>query len=223
MRREELHDAAETVHEGETLEMPRARLGAHPIHLLADSTRLQLCGPGEWLVGSGRRRPWRKLHIGVDAGTGRIVASSLTASDVDDASQVGSLLDQVARPITSFAADGAYEQDGAYGEIAAGHPGASVIVPPPSSAVPSVMAETAPPRRERHLQTIAERGRMGWQKASGYDWRTLVEADVAHFKGVTGGGLRSRTGGRRATEMAAAVTVLNRMLELGRAEYVRLA
>jgi hypothetical protein len=29
-------------------------------------------------------RTWRKLHIGVDAGTGEIVAVELTAHDVDD-------------------------------------------------------------------------------------------------------------------------------------------
>ncbi len=63
---------------------------------------------------------------------------------------------------------------------------------------------------------------MGWQRASGYNWRALVEADIARFKRVIGGGLRSRTDRRRATEVAIAVGVLNRMLELGRAEYGRL-
>ncbi len=64
---------------------------------------------------------------------------------------------------------------------------------------------------------------MSWQKASGYNWRALVEADISRFKRVIGGALRSRTDRRRATEVAVAVSVLNRMLELGRPEYVRLA
>ncbi len=64
---------------------------------------------------------------------------------------------------------------------------------------------------------------MGWQKASGYNWRALVEADISRFKRVIGGALRSRTDRRRATEVAVAVSVLNRMLELGRPEYIRLA
>ena len=94
----------------ETLEMPQPRPGTRPIHLLVDSTGLKLCGAGEWLTekhGSRARRSWRKLHIGADADTGRIVASSLTTNDVDDASQVGPLFDQVAGPIASFTADGA--------------------------------------------------------------------------------------------------------------------
>ncbi len=98
----------------------------------------------------------------MDADTGRIAAATVTSSDVDDASQVGALLDQVDGPVASFTADGAYDQDGVYGQVAARHREASVIVPPRSSAVPSDTAETAPTMRDRHLQIIAERGRMAW-------------------------------------------------------------
>src|SRR3954467_10957866 len=70
---------------------------------------------------------------------------------------------------------------------------------------------------------IAERGRMGWQRASGYNWRALVEADISRWKRVIGAGLRFQTDKRRATEVAIAANVLNRMLELGRPEYVRIA
>ena len=125
-------------------------------------------------------------------------------------------------PVASFTADGAYDQDGVYGQVAGHHPAASVIVPPRSSAVASDTAQTAPTMRDRHLQIIAERGRMAWQKASGYNWRALVEADISRFKRVIGDGLRSRTDRRRATEVAIAVSALNQMLELGRPEYVRL-
>src|ERR1700726_480589 len=83
------------------------------------------------------------------------------------------------------------------------------------------------PATERTIGTMstvraAERGRMGWQRASGYDWRALVEADIGRYKRVIGDALRSRTEGRQTTEVAIAVASLNRMLELGRPEYVRL-
>ena len=64
---------------------------------------------------------------------------------------------------------------------------------------------------------------MGWQQASGYNWRALVEADIARFERVIGDGLRSRTDGRQATEVVIAVSVLNPMLDLGRPEYARIA
>jgi hypothetical protein len=76
--------------------------------------------------------------------------------------------------------------------------------------------------RDRHLQTIAECGRMAWQKTSGYNWRALGEADISRFKRLVGDGLRSRTDRRRATEVVIAVAALNHMLELGRPEYVRI-
>ncbi|MDQ2803335.1 MAG: transposase, partial [Pseudomonadota bacterium] len=157
-----------------------------------------------------------------DADTGRIVAADLTTNDVDDGSQVGSLLDQVDASVASLTADGAYDQDGVYGAVAARHPDAAVIVPPRSSAVASATADSAPTKRDRHLQLIAERGRMGWQWASGYNWRALVEADIGRYKRVIGDTLRSRTERRRTTEVAVAVAALNRMLELGRPNYVRL-
>ena len=210
----------------EILEVALPRPGSTAVHLLVDSTGLKLCGSGEWLLekhGTQTRRSWRKLHIGVDADTGRIVAATLTTSDVDDASQVGPLLDQVMDPVASFTADGAYDQQGVYGDVAARHPDAAVIVPPRCSPVPSDTAATAPSQRDRHLQDIAEHGRTRWQKASGYHWRALVEADMSRFKRVIGDALRSRTDRRRATEVAIAVDALNRMLDLGRPSYVRFA
>jgi hypothetical protein len=218
----------------ETVEVPRPRSDSRteagrdpePVHLLVDSTGLKLCGAGEWLVekhGTRRRRAWRKMHLGVDADTGRIVASELTTHDVDDGSQVGPLLDQVAGPVASVTGDGAYDQDSVYASVGERHPAAAVIVPPRATAVPSATAETAPTQRDRHLQLIAEKGRMGWQKASGYNWRARAEAAIGRFKRVIGDGLRSRTDERQATEMDVAVQVLNRMLELGRPESVRIA
>ncbi len=166
----------------ETLEVPRPRGGREPVHLLVDSTGLKLCGPGEWLVekhGTRTRRGWRKLHLATDADTGWIVASKLTDKDADDGSQVGPLLNQVEGPLASFTGDGAYDRDDVYAGVAARYPDADVIVPPRSSAVPSDTAGTSPTRRDRHLQLIAERGRMGWQKASGYNHRALVESDIS--------------------------------------------
>ena len=210
----------------ETLEVPRPRCGRGPVHLLVDSTGLKLCGPGEWLAekhGTRTRRAWKKLHLATDADTGRIVASVLTDRDADDGSQTAPLLDRIDGPVASFTADGAFDRDDVYAEVAARHPDAAVIVPPRSSGVPSETAATAPTQRDRHLQLIAERGRRGWQRASGYNWRALVESDVSRWKRVIGDGLRSQTDGRRATEVAIAADVLNRMVDLGRPEYVRTA
>jgi hypothetical protein len=209
----------------ETLEVPRPIPRTGPVHLLVDSTGLRLCGPGEWLIekhGTQRRRSWRKLHIGVDAESGQILASKLTSHDVDDGSQVEPLLDQITAPLVSLTGDGAYDQAGIYGTVAERHPEADVIVPPRSTAVLSEDVEATPTQRDRHLQSIAEHGRMGWQKRSGYSRRALVEASISRLKRVIGDALSSRTDRRRATEIAITVHALNRMLELGRPKCVRI-
>src|SRR3981081_1443731 len=123
----------------EKLQLPsRTRSGTGPLHLLVDSSGLKLCGAGEWLVerhGTRRRRAWRKLHLGVDGGTGQILAAALTDKEVDDAAQVGPLLDQLTGSLASVTADGAYDQDGVYADVAERHPDAAVIVPPRCPAV----------------------------------------------------------------------------------------
>src|SRR3954449_13105841 len=210
----------------ETLEIPRPKAGNEPMHLLVDGTGLKLCGPGEWLVekhGTKRRRSWKKLHLATDADTGRIVASVLTDKEADDGSQVGPLIERIDGAVAIFIGDGAFDRDDVYAEVAARHPAAAVVVPPRANAVPRETAGTAPTQRDRHLRCIAERGRMGWQRASGYNWRALVEANISRWKRVIGEGLRSQTDGRQASEVAIAADVLNRMLELGRPEYVRIA
>jgi hypothetical protein len=148
------------------------------VHLLVDSTGLELGGPGAWLTekhGTKIRRSWRKLPLGVDAATGAITAAEPTTNDVDDGAQVGPLLDQVAGAA-----------------VAERHPeAAAVVVPPRSSAVPRETTATAPTRRDRHLELITEPGRMGWRKATGYNPRAKAEAAVSRDKPVIGDALRS--------------------------------
>ena len=149
------------------------------------------------------------------------MASTLTSKDVDDASQAGRLLDQVAGPLASLTGDGAYDRDRVYDSVAERHPDAAVVVPPRATAVPSDTAETAPTQRDGHVQHITEHGRMAWQNASGYNRRARVEATMNRWKQVIGDELRAHTDERRATEVAVAVHALNRMLEVGRPSYVR--
>jgi hypothetical protein len=163
------------------------------------------------------------LHIGVDADSGEIVAIELTRRDIDDGSRTGALLDQLTDPLASFTGDGAYDQGKVYAAVAARHRDAAIIVPPPATAVPSPSAETAPTQRDLHLRTIAQHGRMSWQKSSGYTRRARVEASIGRYKRVIGDTLQSRTDENQATEVAIAAAALNRMLEFGRLSYVRIA
>ena len=64
---------------------------------------------------------------------------------------------------------------------------------------------------------------MAWQSASGYHKRARVEVAMNRWKQVIGDELRAHMDERRATEVAVAVHALNRMLDLGRPSYARVA
>jgi hypothetical protein len=188
-----------------------------PLHVLIDSTGLQVYGAGQWLEakhGAKSRRTWRKLHLAVDAASGMIVAQTLTDQDVDDPSQVGPLLDQIDDPIGQITADGAYDGAPTYQTIAAHRDGIEVVIPPRSTAVPS--GEPGPPtQRDRHLAMIADQGRLAWQTATDYGQRSLVETTMGRYKLLIGPRLRARGFAAQQTEAAIGVAVLNRMLAAG--------
>jgi hypothetical protein len=144
---------------------------------------------------------------------GRIAASELTTNEVDDGSQVGPLLDQLAGPVASLTGDGAYDQDGVFPSVAQRHPDARVRR---ARARCRARRLRARPRSgistcSLLLSTAAWAGR----RSAAISARALAE--------VIGGGLRSRTDQRQVTEMTVAVAVLNRMLKLGRPKSVRIA
>ena len=152
-----------------------------------------------------------------------IVAATLTDRGVDDATQVGPLLDQLADPVASLTGDGAFDRSSVYADVRQRHPEAAVIVPPRRDAALSETAETAPTQRDCHIQAINAKGRMAWQRDSGYNLRARVEGQIGRWKRVIGDALRFHTDEAQAAEVAITVEVLNRMLDLGRPNSVRVA
>src|SRR5215213_6254353 len=191
-----------------------------PVHVVIDATGLKVYGVGEWLAeqhGERGRRTWRKLHLAVDPETGEILAAELTTTEEGDAALVGPLLDQITGSIASVTADGAYDGEPVYRAVAARQPDppAAVIIPPRATAVASPTANTTPTQRDRHIGMIHDKGRMGWQRATGYGRRSLGEAAMFRYKVIIGRGLRARTLPAQKTEARVACAVLNRMTRLG--------
>ena len=115
------------------------------------------------------RSAWRKLHIGTDPEDGEIVTSDLTDHDVGDVTVLPALLDQVEGRIVHFLGDGAYDGDPTYRLLKQRRqtlPLPEVIVPPRGASLGLVKAEDLVRERDRHVQTIQDRGRMNWQKAA---------------------------------------------------------
>ena len=202
--------------------LPKCVDRSEPAHLLVDSTGLKICGEGEWLDqkhGLRSRRRWRKLHLGIDAVTHEIVASELTPDDVDDVSEIPALLHQIDAKVASLTADGACDGDAVCDAVAERHPEAAVLIPPRATAVPN---QTTTMQRDRHIAEISKHGRMGWQRRSGYNRRSLAETAMYRYKTVVGRRLHARALANQRTEAKVGCNVLNRMTTLGLPATVRI-
>lgn len=89
--------------------------------------------------------------------------------------------------------------------------------------MPSNTAETAPTQRDRHLQTIQARGRLGWQKMVNYGRRSLGEVAMMRYKTRIGRRLHARTLPMQKAEAAAGCKVINVMTGFGIPVFQRLA
>ena len=194
----------------------RNRINAshEPIHVLVDSTGWKIYGAGQWLEdkhGGKSQRQWRKLHLGVDADTGEIIAEVLSDQNSSDISQLTALLDQIDQSIARFTADGAYDSDETYRSVRRHSSGVSILIPPRARQLPANIYGP-PDQRAWHSQTIAEHGWMKWQPTTNYGRRSNVETTMGRYKSVIGNHLRSRTSANQQTEIKLGCRILNRML-----------
>ena len=198
------------------------------IHLAVDSTGLKIFGEGEWLEEKhktkGKRRSWRKLHLGLDLVSGEIVCSGLTMDDIGDPTALPGLLDQIDGPVETFLADGAYDGEPTVKALTDRFgPLIEVTIPPPKNAILSPDAAQNPNLRDRHITEIEAHGRMAWQTTSGYNQRSPIETQIGRWKAVVGPKLKARNFENQKTEAKIGVRILNRMTELGRPSFERTA
>jgi hypothetical protein len=109
-------------------------------------------------------------------------------------------------------ADGAYDGETIYDAVTDRHPDTDIIIPPRATAVPS---KTTATQRDQHIATIEKHGRIGWQRRSGYNRRSLVETAMYRYKTIIGRRLQARTLPNQRTEAQIGCNVLNRMTTFG--------
>lgn len=190
-------------------------------HVVLDSTGLKVYGPGEWAQRKhavGKRRTWRKLHLGVDPKTGEITATTLTENKEHDSSQVEPLLEETEETrgsIERVGGDGAYDKWVCYRAIEA--KAAMPVIPPQKNARIRQHGNCkAPPLpRDEAIRYIRRHGRAKWKREHGYHLRSVAEAAIRRFKGCIGRFLRSRALRNQQTEARLGAKILNRMAALG--------
>ncbi len=194
--------------------------GAQPRHVVIDTTGLKVYGAGEWYVrkrglGRGRRRTWRKLHVGVDETTKEIVVVDLTTSRVHDGRWLPELLERTPGAPYQVSADKAYDSVRCYEAILAR--GAMPAIPPRRKARRSQCANPPPARaaRDEVLRRIKAEGRYVWRTMSGATRQSLAENAISRFKALLGVKLKARTFAGQRVEALVKGQVLNRMVGLG--------
>ena len=196
-----------------------------PRHVVIDATGLRVYGAGEWHVWKhriGRRRTWRKLHLGIDESTKEIVAVGLTGSRVHDSQPLPALLDQIPDPIGQVSGDGAYDTRACYEAVLQRQ--ATPTFMPRRTARPGIAKDPTGWRaaRNRMLRQIEARGRAAWQGLSGYTRQSIAENTMFRFKQLFGGRLWARSLATQYSEAVVKCLVLNRMTHLGMPETVRI-
>jgi IS5 family transposase len=193
--------------------LPR-RTNDAPLHVVIDSTGLKIYGEGEWKTrqhGVSKRRPWRKMHFGVAAATGEVVAVVTTERDVGDWEVLPQLLEAITNPIRQVSADGAYDTIGCHQAIAA-RPARPAIPPRENAVLTNIGHWDAREEAVRRSEAI---GRPAWKQAVHSHRRSLAETMMFRQKTICGDRFSSRTMATQPTEVRMRCAALNRMTHLG--------
>ena len=193
--------------------IPR-QLPKGPIDIVVDSTGLKIYGEGEWKVrkhGVGKRRTWRKLHLGVDPNTHDIVLAELTTVDVSDGQAFTDMIDQIGQhPLGQVSGDGAYDNQACYQAIT--ELGGTPVIPPRKDAIEW---DEAHPRTQTVRACATEDGRKLWKRESGYHRRSLSETAMYRYKQLIGPTMKARLFETQRVEALVSVSVINRLNQLG--------
>ncbi|MBD6621269.1 IS5 family transposase [Komarekiella sp. 'clone 1'] len=173
----------------------------------------------QWKVrthGVGKRRTWRKLHLGCDEGSGKILAAVVINNDVADCEVLPDLLEQIDLHIEQVSGDGGYDTFDCYDTIVGR--GAKATIPPRSNAKIHQYgnSKALPHPRDENLRRMRQIGRQQWKQESGYHRRSLSETAMFRLKIIFGGKLRRRFFENQAVELFLQCAALNRMIQLGK-------
>jgi hypothetical protein len=136
-----------------------------------------------------------------------------------DGSRVPHLLGGVEGEISSLTGDKGYDQRSVYRIVQKRNKDAAMVIHPRVNAVMSGKIEWT--QRDRHVQKIIDDGIYTWRRESGYYRQSRVENTFYRYKTTIGRKLRDRTEQGREVEAKIACKVLNRFMELGRAQSER--
>jgi hypothetical protein len=209
------------------VKLKRISTSKEKLDIVVDSTGLKVYGEGEWKVrthGAGKRRTWRKLHLGVDPLDHEIVSWELTGNDKSDDQVFPDVLKGVEGEVERCFGDGAYDKKPCYDACYARQ--VSLITPPRIDAVPQKQNKINPSMipRDRAIERIkslektlgdTDKARKQWKHEIDYHTRSIAETAMFRFKTICSGNLASRNESSQKTEVAIKINLLNAFTACG--------
>jgi transposase len=187
-------------------------------YICMDSTGIQTYTGNEWLENKhGKqyiRRTWKKLHIAI-GNNGRITGAITTNHNKDDRSQIEELLKNVRTK--EVLADPGYDGENIY-QLLWTRGIKPTIRPPNHLAVRKAKTE-----RQQSAEYQQKKGYHAWRSKNKYGRRELVENTFFRFKNSFGSKFLSRGDDNMKNEMTIKCQLLNKMFEIGKPIFVRIA
>jgi hypothetical protein len=162
------------------------------------------------------------MHFCVDAKTGEVLSNTLTDGCTSDSSQVKPLLNELSDQIEKFYGDGAYDRHQTYNAISEHQSSpVDIIIPPLESSQVPEDPKIELTQRDRHVEYIQNKGRLGWNSKHNYGQRQKREGVFARFKAIFDEKLFSRDNCAQKTELDLKCKWLNQMNKLYTAGFAR--
>ena len=199
-----------------TLQLPKELLEKHNVtDIVLDTTGLKVYGEGEWRAEKyGGKKSWRKLHLSLDAKTGKLVLAEVSTEYMHDTTYLEKTLKSGNQKPGKVLIDGIADSLRCY-EIAKKY-NKELLTPPKRGAV--VRREHGYEKRNDAVKIIRGLGgdlvaRSIWAKLVGYNRRVLAESMMSRWKRLFGGSLKSRCDQREKIEVQLKAMMINMMID----------
>lgn len=198
-----------------TLQIPPKWLKKNVTDIVLDTTGLKVYGEGEWRAEKyGGKKCWKKLHLALDAKTGKLVLAKLSSEYVHDTTYLEEALQRTNPRKGKVLFDGIADSQRCY-RLAAKY-NKVLLTPPKKGAVYRREPEFA--QRNDAIRIIRGLGndriaKSIWGKLSGYSRRVIAESMMARWKKLYGGDLKSRCTGRQNIEVQLKAAMINIMVD----------
>jgi Transposase DDE domain len=199
-----------------TLSLPKELLERKKVtDIVLDTTGLKAYGEGEWRAEKyGGKKSWKKLHLVLDAGSGKLTLAEVTQEHVHDTTYLEQALERTNRRKGKVLIDGIADSVRCY-RMAEKH-NKHLLTPPKKGAV--LRKEPGYEKRNEAVKIVRGLGgdllaKSLWGKLVGYNHRVVIESMMSRWKRLYGGNLKSHCGIRQRVEVTIKALMINAMID----------